>query len=90
MKSEKIITAFYREQIEILGGILLVHPGKIQEELIWILSKNLHQNYLDTLEAFAVMAKIEKENEKVKSSATDAKPHPAILHILDELDRTQS
>ncbi len=86
MKPEKAITSFYKEQIEILGGILAVHRGKIKEEIIWIICKNLHQGYLDTMEAFEVMEKIKQENTKLDSLGLDTeKPHLAIVHILDEL-----
>lgn len=86
MKPEKAIASFYKDQIEILGGILAVHRGKIKEEMIWIICKNLHQGYLDTMEAFEVMEKIKEENTKIDSLDLDKeKPHPAIVHILDEL-----
>jgi len=86
MKPEKAITSFYSDQIEILGGILAVHRGKIKEELIWIICKNLHQGYLDTMEAFEVMEKIKEENEKTETVKLGSdKPHPAIVHILKEL-----
>ncbi len=86
MKPEKAIASFYKDQIEILGGILAVHRGKIKEEIIWIICKNLHQGYLDTMEAFEVMEKIKEENEKIDTVKLGSdKPHPAIVHILDEL-----
>lgn len=86
MKPEKAIASFYKDQIEILGGILAVHRGKINEEMIWIICKNLHQGYLDTMEAFDVMEKIKEENEKLDMGKLDTdKPHPAIVHILKEL-----
>ena len=86
MKPEKAIASFYKDQIEILGGILAVHRGKIKEEIIWIICQNLHQGYLDTMEAFEVMEKIKEENTKIDSLDLEKeKPHPAIVHILDEL-----
>ena len=86
MKPEKAIASFYKDQIEILGGILAVHRGKIKEEIIWIICRNLHQGYLDTMEAFEVMEKIKEENTKIDSLDLEKeKPHPAIVHILDEL-----
>jgi len=86
MKPEKAITSFYKDQIEIFGGILAAHRGKIKEEMIWIICKNLHQGYLDTMEAFEVMEKIKEENEKTDTvKLENDKPHQAIVHILDEL-----
>ena len=86
MKTETAITNFYKEQIEILGGIFAVHKEKVPEEMIWIICKNLHRGYLDTMEIFDVIEKIKEENTKIDSLDLDTeKPHPAIVHILDEL-----
>lgn len=90
MKTEETIKTFYADLIKTFGGILVVHHEKIKEELIWIIAKNLHQVYLDTMDAFKVIEKIKSENEKVDVSHRESKdPHPAIAHILSELTETE-
>lgn len=90
MKPEKAIKSFYSDLIKTFGGILVVHHEKIEEELIWIIAKNLHQVYLDTIDAFDVMEKIREENKKVDVSHRRTKdPHPAIAHILTELNNNK-
>jgi hypothetical protein len=74
---EALLLDIYRDLTVCLGGIFAVHEKEIAEEVIWEITRNVG--------ALFRRHRSQVARADAAKSRAEYRPHPAIVHLLSEL-----